>query len=252
MYKLAIVDDESWILAGLKTVVDWNSAGFEVVASFSNGMAAEAWLKDHPVDVLLSDIRMPRKNGLELVEALRNMGQTEMEVVYLSGYEDFHYAKKALQLMACDYLLKPTDPETILGVFARVKARLDQKKESEEMEVDSVRYHALLNQDAGPDAHRHLCRNVMDFICQNYASPLTVQHLAEEFSLSANYLGTVFRNLTRMGLKDFLNMVRIEEAQRLMQSGRYRLYEVARMVGFNNYDYFRKLYKKHKEEVIGS
>ena len=107
LYKVVLVDDEAWILAGLQNAIQWEDAGFLVAGTYCNGKEAlNAILKDPP-DALLTDIKMPILDGISLVNQLRAAGLSQIEVVFLSGYDDFELAQSSLRLGAVDYVLKP-------------------------------------------------------------------------------------------------------------------------------------------------
>lgn len=131
MYRLAIVDDEEVIRNGLVHVVDWEAVGFTVVDTFPNGNAALAYLRRHPVDVVVADIRMPRLSGLDLARVLMTE-QPATLVVILSGYDQFRYAQEAIDLNVFSYLLKPVKENDIYEVFTRVREQLDTRCEDSE------------------------------------------------------------------------------------------------------------------------
>lgn len=239
MYKLIIVDDEKYILEGLKNVINWNGLGFSVVGAFSDGEEALEYVSINNIDVVLSDIRMPKMDGITFITELRRRGNTEVEVVFLSGYSDFKYAQKAISLSACEYILKPSSPDTIIGVFNKVKKRLDQRSFASKSAVSSK-----INLNVSEDSRQAvLCRQIINYLEDNYMLPLTVQTIASEFIISPNYLGKIFYECTGRRVKDYLNDIRMEHATALLETGRYKIYEVAELVGFKNYDYFRKKIK---------
>ena len=119
MYSLAIVDDEPAIRRGLSRHIDWKSMGFEVVDSFEDGEDALAYLECNHVDVILTDIRMSVVSGLSLARTIHERG-LPTDVVILSGYKDFEYARSAMQSGVRSYLLKPTREEEIRKVFAEL------------------------------------------------------------------------------------------------------------------------------------
>lgn len=136
MYNLVLVDDEDWILSGLQNAVEWESIGFTVTGAYGNGKDALAAMRIHPPDAMLTDIKMPIQDGISLVKELRKEGFHELEVVFLSGYDDFELAQSSLRLGAVDYVLKPSAPEQIMEVFERVRERLDKKrKEAQERQT---------------------------------------------------------------------------------------------------------------------
>jgi len=126
MYRLIIVDDEEVIRNGLRTVVDWESLGFTVVGCFANGNAALAFLREHRVDCVLADIRMPHLSGLDLARILM-VDRPEVPVVILSGYNEFSYAQEAIDLNIFKYLLKPIKEAQLRDVFERIRNSLESR-----------------------------------------------------------------------------------------------------------------------------
>ena len=92
----------------------------------------------------------------------------------------------------------------------------------------------------------NLCREAAKYISKNYAEEITLADLAERFYIPANYLGTLFRKNMGMGIKEYQTAVRLEQADVLISSGKFKLYRVAEMVGYPNYEYFRKTYQKYR------
>ncbi|MCJ7842133.1 response regulator [Lederbergia sp. NSJ-179] len=130
MLKLLIVDDEPLVLNGLSQY-DWNSCGFELMGTAKNGLYAIEFLEDHTPDAILSDIRMPKMNGVKFIEKVMVL-LPDIEFVFLTGFNDFAYTKEAIKLGAYDYLLKPVDFDELEKVMLGLKQKiLDKKKEKE-------------------------------------------------------------------------------------------------------------------------
>lgn len=125
MYRMMIVDDDSFVLDGLKTVIDWKDLNIQVVVSCSNGMEALRILEKQQIDILLTDVKMPCMNGLELTkEAL--IRQPGLKIVIISGYGEFEYAQAAIKLGVFDYLLKPVTVDMIQTVFCRLVKKMNE------------------------------------------------------------------------------------------------------------------------------
>lgn len=124
MYRFIIVDDEEVIRNGLSEILDWESFGFTPVGTFSNGNSALAYLRKHPVDVVLADIRMPRLSGLDLARVLLTE-KPDCYVVIMSGYDEFRFAQEAIDLNVFKYLLKPIKEEQLQKVFLRIRELLE-------------------------------------------------------------------------------------------------------------------------------
>lgn len=126
MYKVLIVDDESWVLENYRLGIDWASKGFEVVDTASNGMEALEKIRQLHPDLVLTDIRMPVMGGLEMIRQAKQMFP-DLEFVVISGYAEFSYAQKALNFGVAGYCLKPVEDADIQGVLANVRERLGRR-----------------------------------------------------------------------------------------------------------------------------
>ncbi len=120
MLKVMLVDDEPYILQGLKVLIDWESGGFEIAQTCSNGKEALRYLRENQVDLIISDIRMPEMTGLELLETIKKEKVSEAEFVLLTGYDDFAYTKRAIRNGCLDYILKPVEEEELIEVLQKV------------------------------------------------------------------------------------------------------------------------------------
>ncbi|MGN1390029.1 MAG: response regulator, partial [Bulleidia sp.] len=112
MYKVVIVDDEPVIVEGLRRMVDWKSSDCEVVGTAFSGSSGMELIQKMDPDILFSDIRMANIDGLTMIAGLK-AEHADMEITILTGYRDFEYARKAIQLGVRRYLLKPSRMDEI-------------------------------------------------------------------------------------------------------------------------------------------
>ena len=125
MYKVLIVDDEVLVRVGLKTTIDWEANGFTVVAEASNGEQGYEQYKKFSPDVIITDIKMPKKDGLWLVEKVRK-DNPHIKILVLTCYDDFDYARKALKFGVDDYILKSeVEDEELIAVMQSIKKKID-------------------------------------------------------------------------------------------------------------------------------
>lgn len=129
MYNVILVDDEELILEGLKNCIQWNRYDFVVAGVFTDAQKALCYIEKENVDVLITDVKMPCMNGLDLISEVYT-GEKDIKTVILSGYSEFEYARKALQYGASAYILKPTDDEAVYDVLNKIKKELDKKHNS--------------------------------------------------------------------------------------------------------------------------
>ncbi|NJD02068.1 MAG: response regulator [Ruminiclostridium sp.] len=127
MYKLLIVDDEHLITEGLAQGIDWTGMGFEISGMVFNGLEALKFIEHTRPDVILTDIKMPFMDGIELIRSVKLI-DSQISFVILSGYDDFGYAKKAIEYGIVSYLLKPLKEDEISEVFRKLFLKLENKK----------------------------------------------------------------------------------------------------------------------------
>lgn len=123
-----IIDDEYMILKGLEKIIDWNEYGFQVVKSARNSRQALEYLETNEVDLIITDVNMPKISGLDFVKIAKEQGH-KFEFMILSGYQEFDYVRTGLKLGAIDYILKPVDPDALIEALKKVKRKLESENE---------------------------------------------------------------------------------------------------------------------------
>ena len=126
MYKLIIADDEKIIQEGLAHFVDWEEMGFEVVRTLGDGEEVIEFLESEPVDVVLTDIKMPHATGIDIARYVKE-GDIPCKVVFISSHKEFELAHQAIKYGVENYILKPTDYNEVEEVFRKIKKELDTK-----------------------------------------------------------------------------------------------------------------------------
>jgi len=126
MYKLMLVDDEEAVREGVIHEVDWHSHGFEVVHVAENGKEAMDLIDRDPPDVVMTDIKMPFMDGLQLSEWIHEKFPT-VKIIILTGFDEFEYAQKAVKLSISEYVLKPFSAGELVEALTKVKLKLDEE-----------------------------------------------------------------------------------------------------------------------------
>lgn len=178
LLKLLLVDDEKIILKGLQETYDWQSMGYQVVGTAGSGEAALALLEDEEPDVVITDIRMKKISGLELIERTR-LTKPGIKFIVLSAYKDFEYAKKACEEGALSYLVKPVEDEELESVMKKAyQICIEERKKEREYEG----LQKILAEDPQKFLSQMLERFVKDVIDQNELQILA-ERLAEEIGI---------------------------------------------------------------------
>ncbi len=249
-FNAILIDDEDWIREGLIEHLRWADLGIRLDASFSDGREAQAFMKDHAVRLILSDIRMPHMNGLDLLRWVRE--QTELrstQLIFLSGYGNFQYAQEALRLGAVDFLLKPAKSEIIEQALLRAKQLwLD---DSERYRVwDVVRENSDLQrrieQATAPEdkLYSRLVLRALNGMKERMAEDLQLAQLAEELFITPNYLGRLIRKETGRSFTEHLSDIRLQHARSLLETTMLKVYQIGDRVGISNSRYFSDWFQK--------
>ena len=146
MVKIFLVEDEKFVREGIKNEIDWKSYGFDFVGEAADGELALPLIEMSRPDILITDIKMPFMDGLELGRIVKEKFP-ETVIIFLSGYDDFDYAQKAIHIGASEYLLKPISKEKLLSVLKKIKTVIISKSNNtvenikiEDIEIDIKKF----------------------------------------------------------------------------------------------------------------
>ena len=135
VYRILLVDDEPIILSGIKFLIDWEQQGCEIVGTARNGQQAMESIRSLSPDIVISDIRMPVKSGLELLEECSHLPSGPVFIM-LTNYQDFDLARQTMRLQAVDYLIKTQlEPDTLITSLARAKAECEKRGKIAQVDV---------------------------------------------------------------------------------------------------------------------
>lgn len=232
MYKVVIADDEVWIVFGIKKLIHRSGEPFVVTGEASNGIQAYDLVREMKPDILITDIRMPGLNGLELMKKLKEE-KIYVSVIFISGYAEFSYAREALQMGAFDYLLKPVESEELTALLE--KWRLQKEK----LKMDSV------DNEKEQNITDPRIKKILDEINQNYAGNLSLGALAEQYNMSIGHLSTLIRKEAGMSFSEYVTQKRMEDAKKLLYREELSIEEIAELSGYHDYFYFIKAFKKY-------
>ena len=127
MYSVFAVDDEPIVLEGIRSKIDWEGSGFTFAGEATDGEIALSMIQEIKPDILITDIKMPFMDGLQLSEAIKRT-QPWIKIIILSGHDEFDYAKKAISIGIEDYLLKPFTPDELLASLNKTASQIDKER----------------------------------------------------------------------------------------------------------------------------
>jgi two-component system response regulator YesN len=124
MYRILLVDDEVFARQGLRNLIDWASCGFEVIGEAGNGEDALAFIQQHKPELVITDIRMPVLDGMELIRHTIEDQSSKTSFIIISGFDDFKYAQQAVRFGVHDFILKPIDKEVLETTLIQLHRKL--------------------------------------------------------------------------------------------------------------------------------
>lgn len=224
MTNLLIADDEPWIVTGIRTLVERSFPDEFAIRCAANGRQAMELCQETFFDVLITDVKMPKLGGLELVEYLRREGD-RMHVIFISGYDEFALVHRALVLRSMDYILKPINEETLVASLRRCLGQ------GEGQAVDIA-------------CDNRSVATALEYIKKHYAKGITLEQVAQHCAVSPVHLSRLFRKETGMSYMQVVTALRIEKAKRLLRTTTDKVYEIGFSVGYGDYRHFTKVFKQ--------
>lgn len=223
-----IVEDESLILQDILQLYNWQEAGYKTYTAANGQQGLNVFLKVRP-KIVITDVRMPHMDGLTMIEHIRDIAP-DTKFIILSAYSDFDYARVAMKLGVTDYILKKDlSRETIHAALTSPERR--QSPNLPEGTDES---------DLSPIVERAAA-----YIREHYQQPdLRIGGISLACGISSSRLSARFREEMNMTVNEYVTFIRMENAKRLLASGKYKVYEVADMVGYRNQAYFCTLFQE--------
>lgn len=228
MKTIVIVEDEFRIRQGLANLINKVDMGCRVIGEAENGYEGLKMLRDMEPDIVITDIQMPKFDGLQMIEKAKEMG-VECTFVILSGYADFEYARQGIRLGVKEYLLKPATISDVKTLLLKLTEDT-QAKESEE---------------EGREDYSVVIREMLHTMEESYGMRIGLDTFAEKFRMTPEYLSNLFAKETGMTFSNYLKKIRIEKAKELILNTDMKIYEVACSVGYPDQKYFSKVFKEY-------
>ena len=240
MYRVVLVDDEAIILRGLSTVIPWKEMGCEVVGTATNGQAGLDLIRELKPDILFTDIRMPNMDGLTMLAALGSEFP-RMQTAVLTAYRDFDYARQAITLGVCRYLLKPSDLNELKETLRIMVSRLDLLPPGEDETPENT-----------SEAGNFIVNAALDYMRENCMQQhLSLGAVADHVYVSQWHLSKLLNRETGKSFFDLLGSMRIEKAKSLLRTPGMNIQEVAEQTGYTDVAHFSRTFKKLTGQTPG-
>ena len=233
MMRVLVVEDEEMIRKGIVLATDWQSLGCVVVGEASNGEEGIEKAEACKPSLIITDLKMPKMDGLEMIAKLRERGCGAY--VILTAYDSFTYAQTAIRLGAVDFLLKPFHDGDLENAVLALQKKIEGQKKSADVQLPELR----------SGAKSRYVQEAMDYIGKNCADAgLSIGQVAAGLGLSEGHLSHLFKKETGLTVGSYLTRCRMQRAMGLLKEGKLRVYEVAEAVGYKDITYFSGTFKK--------
>lgn len=237
MYRLLIADDEAIEKAVLYQTLKRYFGDICEIYQAENGRTALEQFREHDIQIVVLDIEMPGINGIEAAEIMRQE-KPGCCIVFLTAFDEFSYARKAIGIRAMDYLLKPCDEKELIGVVE-----------------EAIRVTDSHNREYAPEEHRgsgeeHEGKNwdirekMERFIRENFGRDISMQDAARAMNYSDAYFCKLFKQYFSKNFTTYLTEFRMEEAKRLLSEPTVNIKEIGERVGYPDSNYFAKVFKR--------
>lgn len=231
--KAIIIDDEKHVREGLLLLAEWKKFGIETIFEAKDGEEAMRIISEHQPEIIFTDMRMPKKDGISLLKWIRESGILSKTIV-VSGYDDFEYMRNAIFYKSFDYLLKPIEPDVLNETL---------EKAVNEWKEQALHQKTLVTTD-NYQKEKTGIHLIEEFVRQNYQNEINLQEIADRFFFSREYISRKFKQEFDDTITDYVMKIRMEKAKELLANPNLKIYEIANHVGYQNEKYFSKLFKK--------
>ncbi|WP_319416052.1 response regulator [Marispirochaeta aestuarii] len=232
MYKAIIIDDEPLVREAIYRLGKWDDFDIEVLKEIPNGAEALEYIKENTVDIIITDMKMPVKDGVELLKEINNL-EIPVKILILSAYYNYTYTRQAIHSKVVDYILKPVDAQNLNDALASAVDELEN-----ECNENSLEFHSVSNDTI---------KMVAKYIKENYSRDISLTELSEEFFLSREYISRLFKKEYKLNIFEYISKLRIEKAKKLLKNTNKCIDLIAEEVGYGCGNYFSKVFRRHEK-----
>lgn len=229
MLQLVVVEDEENIRDCLVNLFPWSDIDVFPCASFSNGRDALEYILSNTVDILITDIKLPIMNGIELAQELSTR-KNQVNIIFLTAYRDFEYAQQAVKFGVKDFLLKPVKYNELLLSILKIKETL-LTNQTESIITNTSYYDQIIT-------------NIKKYV-ETHIKAVTLDNTAVAVNLSSGYLSRLFKEKTGQNFSEYVTYLKMKKAAEYLRNCNYKTYEVADMIGYDNPKNFTRVFKQY-------
>lgn len=244
MCRVLIADDEPIEMTIISKMIQKNYGDQLEIVQAVNGREAITLFHEKECKIAILDIEMPGVNGLKAAEEIRKTNQ-ECSIIFLTAFEDFSYARKAILVRALDYLLKPAAEDEVVAVLDEA-IRLLNEGESKEVREDDWMKEQLLDETVSMETIRVSTsqRIILEFIQQHFQEDISLQDVARTMNYSDAYFCKLFKQCFDKNFTAYLSEFRVARAKQLLEDMAINVREISELVGYRDSNYFAKVFKR--------
>lgn len=249
MYRILLADDEQIERMALARRLIRHFGDSIEISEAVDGAEAVAVFKREKCQIAILDIAMPELNGVEAAEQIRHLSR-DCVIIFLTAYDEFSYAKRAIVIRALDYLLKPCEEEELLAVMEEAMRLADHQekgKSGADRENDGYEFSETDSEFLEPsdgDPKSEVAARILEFIKNNYRKEISMQDAARMLHYSDAYFCKLFKQCFDQNFTTYLTKVRINEAKKLLMNKTASVKDVSMQVGYYDSNYFAKVFRR--------
>ncbi|MCI2048758.1 MAG: response regulator [Lachnospiraceae bacterium] len=230
-YRYIIVEDEDLISQNVYNKIESLSLPLQYCGRAEDGEKALTLIDETNPQIVLTDIKMPVMDGLMLSKEL-HFAYPQIKIIIISGYDEFNFAKQAIQYGVSAFLLKPLDLSELRSSLCHIAAEIEAADAS--LQKD--------NHLSSEMNREEIADYIETFLRNNYGKNISIGEIADSLGLTPDYLSRLYKKERKMTPIHFVTMLRINEAKRLLISSNYDMNTIAQMVGYTDQFYFSRVF----------
>ena len=261
MYRVLLADDEQIERMALAKRLKRHFGGSLDISEAVNGAEALETFKREKSQIVVMDISMPEMNGVEAAEHIRSLDE-DCIIIFLTAYDEFSYAKRAIVIRALDYLLKPCEEDELVAVMEEAMRLTDKRLNVSggpfpgvpspgvpspgvpSSDIRREEHAEAMSRDDGDGRLAQVAETIREYIRNNYMKEISMQDAARMMNYSDAYFCKLFKQCFDQNFTSYLTGFRVNEAKKLLRDRSISVKDVSMQVGYYDSNYFAKVFKR--------